>query len=103
MKRATTAGKGGTHSGCKSIANCRQEEQCQQAPPTKRAEDDDAGVQDNGVTHTRNYVHKVENEINFLTAEAPEKSTVSSSTHVSTEHCGDSTGTALERGSDQSL
>ena len=69
----------------------------------ERLEDVDASVQDNGTTHTRSDVHQVENETKFLTAEAPEESTVSSSAHVSTEHCGDSTGTALERGCDQSL
>ena len=53
--------------------------------------------------HTRNDVHPVENKAKFLTAEAPEESTVSSSTHMSTENCGDSTGTALEQGCDQSL
>ena len=63
----------------KSNANCKQR---------RRSE---PGVQDNGVTHTCNDVHQVENETKFLTAESPEESTVSSSTH-------ESTGAAFEQG-----
>ena len=56
------------------------EELCQQqATSTKRLDDVDAGVQDNGTTQIRNDVLLVENETKFLTEEAPEESTVSSS------------------------
>ena len=59
-QRAKRTEKSGPTAGEKSTANCRQEEQCQQqATPTKRTEDDDAGLQDNEVTHTRNDVHLV--------------------------------------------
>ena len=49
------------------------QEQCQQqATSKKRAEDEDAAVQDDVATRTRHDVHQVENEIKFLTAEAPD-------------------------------
>ena len=60
-----------------------------QETSTKRARDDE-------VTHAQRCA-PAENKIKFFTAEAPEELTVSSSTHVSTEHCGDPTDAALEQ------